>query len=56
MHKQIFVAIFILFSLLSFGQQAEIIDVYTKRDTTNHQFVKSDDLFIGRWDTLEMME
>ena len=52
MHKQIFVATFILCSLLSFGQQAEIIDVYTKRDTTNHQFVKSDDLFIGRWDTL----
>ena len=52
MYKQIFVATFILCSSLSFGQQAEIIDVYTKSDTVNHQFVKSDDLFIGRWDTL----
>ena len=52
MQKQLFVFAFFLCSLLSFGQQAEIIDVYTKSDTTNHQFVKSDDLFIGRWDTL----
>jgi len=52
MQKLSAVFVFILTSMLSFGQQVEIIDVYTKSDTTNHQFVKSDDLFIGRWDTL----
>ena len=52
MYKQIIVATFILCSSLSFGQYAQIIDVYTKSDTGNHQFVKSDDLFIERWDTL----
>lgn len=48
------VSLFTLLSLsiCSFSQNAEIIDVYTKSDTTTHQFVISDDLFEGRWDTL----
>lgn len=51
MQKYLSVFTFFLVTI-SYGQRAEIIDVYTKLDTTTHQFVVSDHIFEYRWDTL----
>ena len=52
MYKQFTIFILFIFSFTAQGQMAEIIDVCTKKDTSSYQFVKTDDLFIGRWDLL----
>ncbi len=42
----------VLTPLFSVAQQQDVIEVYTKSDTSNHLFVKTDNLYTGRWDML----
>ena len=47
-----FILIFICVQTHLISQSTKVIDVYTKKDTSNYLVVNFDELFLERWDTL----